>query len=117
MRLVKTPSTSAPRSALLKEITLRAIRPPPINTTQVAVIWAVTNGLLDEIEIEAIREWEAGFIDYMREQRSEIRAAIQETGKLDEETEKKLREAVEEYNRRFHVEHGTAPEEPVEAGA
>ena len=84
---------------------------------QVMVIWAVTNGMLDEIEIERIREWEAGFMDYMREQRSEIRAAIRETGTLDDETEKKLKQAVQEYNRRFHVEQGTARGEPSAAGA
>ncbi|MFO7894384.1 MAG: F0F1 ATP synthase subunit alpha [Longimicrobiales bacterium] len=92
--------------------------PVPV-TDQVTVIWAVTNGLLDEIPIERIRDWETGFVEYMREQRSEIRSQVQETGKLEEEAEQKLRDAVEEYNRRFHAEHGTAEEaeEPAAAGA
>jgi F-type H+-transporting ATPase subunit alpha len=80
-------------------------KPVPV-ADQVTVIWAVTNGLLDEIPIEQIREWEEGFVDYMREQRSEIRDAIHQTGKLEEDTEQNLRDAVEEYNRRFRSEHG-----------
>jgi F-type H+-transporting ATPase subunit alpha len=75
---------------------------------QVAVIWAVTNGLLDEIEVDRIPEWEAGFLDFMSEQRSELRNTIQETGKLEDETVEGLRSAVEEYNRRFQSEHAGA---------
>ncbi len=79
--------------------------PVPVED-QVTVIWTVTNGHLDEIPVEKLREWETGFVDFMREQRSEIREAISQTGKLEEETEAKLKDAVQEYNRRFKSEHG-----------
>jgi F-type H+-transporting ATPase subunit alpha len=91
-------------------------QPMPV-ADQVTGIWAVTNGLLDEIEIEDIRDWETGFVDYMRQQRSEIRSAVQQTGKLEEETERQLREAVMEYNRRFNAERGRATAEAAAADA
>ncbi len=83
---------------------------------QVAVIWAVTNGLVDEIPVDAVSEWEQGFLEFFAEQRSELRQGIQESGKMDDDTVEQLRAAVEEYNRRFDAEHAGA-ETPAGATA
>ena len=64
---------------------------------QVVVIFAVTNGLLDNIEVEKIREWEEGFLEHMRTQKSDILKKICETGKLEDQTVEALKKAVEKY--------------------
>jgi F-type H+/Na+-transporting ATPase subunit alpha len=68
---------------------------------QVMVLYAVTNGYLDEVPIERLQEWEAGFHEFVRDQRPDIGRAILETGALGDETVDKLKAAVEEYNARF----------------
>ena len=80
------------------------------------MIYAVTNGLVDEIPVDAVSEWEQGFLEFFAEQRSELRQGIQESGKLDDDTVEQLRAAVEEYNRRFDAEHAGA-ETPAGATA
>ena len=68
---------------------------------QVMVIYAVTNGFLDEVPVEKIQAWEEGFHAFMREQRAEVGQVIRESGKLEDDTVASLTEAIEEYNRRF----------------
>jgi F-type H+/Na+-transporting ATPase subunit alpha len=82
---------------------------------QVMVLYAVTNGYLDEVPIERLQEWEAGFHEFVRDQRPEIGRAILETGALSDETVDKLKAAIDEYNARF--EAGPATAEPTEAGS
>jgi F-type H+-transporting ATPase subunit alpha len=83
--------------------------PRPV-ADQVMVIWAVTNGKLDQVPVERISDWEEGFLAFMSEQRSELRNTLQETGKLDDETLDGLTKAVEEFTRRFQSEHaGSSP--------
>jgi F-type H+/Na+-transporting ATPase subunit alpha len=81
---------------------------------QVMVLYAVTNGYLDEVPIERLQEWEAGFHEFVRDQRPDIGRAILETGALGDETVEKLKAALDEYNARFA--HGGAAAEP-NAGA
>jgi F-type H+-transporting ATPase subunit alpha len=68
---------------------------------QVMVIYAVTNGHLDEVPVERIQDWEAGFHAFMREQRPEVGQAIRQSGKLEEDTVEGLKAAIDEYNQRF----------------
>ena len=68
---------------------------------QVMAIYAVTNGLIDEIPVENVREWEHGFHEFMRAQRPDVPEAIRSTKKLDKDVEEKLTEAVRAYNETF----------------
>lgn len=64
---------------------------------QVAVIFAVTQGLLDTIEVAKIHEWEEGFLDYLRTQKSELLKTIRESGKLEDATSEALKKAAGHY--------------------
>ena len=33
---------------------------------QVAILWAATNGYLDDVPVDDVREFEAGFLEYLR---------------------------------------------------
>ncbi|MCK8816393.1 F0F1 ATP synthase subunit alpha [Natroniella sulfidigena] len=68
---------------------------------QVVIIYAVTNGHLDDIPVEDIEEFEDQFISFVQNSHPEIGEAIAETGELEEETEEKLKAAIEEFKGDF----------------
>ncbi len=64
---------------------------------QVMSIYAVTNGFLDDVPIEKVREWEEDFHNYMETHHPEIGQTIARERDLSEETTAALREAIEEF--------------------
>jgi F-type H+/Na+-transporting ATPase subunit alpha len=49
----------------------------PINVVdQVMIIYAVTKGYLDDVPIKQVRNWEEQFLNFMREQRPEVREEL-----------------------------------------
>ena len=50
-------------------------RPLPLHQ-QVMILWAVTNGLLDEVPVEKVRAWEDGFHGFMESSHPEIGESI-----------------------------------------
>jgi len=78
--------------------------------SQVAVIYAVTNGLLDEIEVRQVRDWERGFHDTMGAKHQDVLDGIREGGQLTGELTEQLVAAIESYNAAFLAER--APDGP-----
>jgi F-type H+/Na+-transporting ATPase subunit alpha len=71
-------------------------QPMPVEQ-QVMVIYAVTNGLLDEIPVSDIRPWERGFLEFMAKQFPQVGEGIR-TGKvLSKEIEADLKRAIQQY--------------------
>jgi len=70
--------------------------PMPIEE-QVMVIHAATHGHLDGLEVDEIRAWEVGFLEFARAHHAEIGGAIRESGLLSEETEAALKAALQAY--------------------
>ncbi|MCL4464808.1 MAG: F0F1 ATP synthase subunit alpha [Chloroflexi bacterium] len=68
---------------------------------QVMSIFAVTNGMLDEIPVAKVQEWERSFYRYMDGMHPEIGRAIAESKDLSSETADALRAAVNEFNHTF----------------
>ena len=68
---------------------------------QVAIIYAVTNDLLDEIDVDKIRDFENGLYEFLSVSRNEILDFIETTGELSKETEADLRAAIIEYKDKF----------------
>jgi F-type H+-transporting ATPase subunit alpha len=79
---------------------------------QVAVIYAVTNGYLDDIGIELVRRWELGFHETMSAKHQDVLDGIREGGQLTDELTERLVSAIEDHNATFAAEH-----EPVGAPA
>ncbi len=65
---------------------------------QVVVIFAATKGLLDNVAVEKITDWEKAYIDYMRTAQKPLLASIAKEQKLTEEIETKLHKAIEHFN-------------------
>jgi len=72
--------------------------------SQVAVIYAVTNGLLDEVDVEGVGAWERGFHEHMSTMRQDVLDDLREGGQLTEDVEQRLIAAIEEFNEAFGAE-------------
>ena len=71
-------------------------QPMPVEQ-QVMIIFAVTNGFIDDVEVAKVREWEAGFHAYMKAQFPNVGEAIKKDKAVSKETEAELRRAIEQY--------------------
>ncbi|MFA6285348.1 MAG: F0F1 ATP synthase subunit alpha [Parcubacteria group bacterium] len=70
--------------------------PMPV-ASQVAVIFALTNGYIDDVPVEKVQKWEAEFHKYMKDMKSDVLKLIKEKKELTEEVEGALKKAIEEY--------------------
>jgi F-type H+-transporting ATPase subunit alpha len=70
---------------------------------QVMSIFAGTQGCLDQVPRAEVRDWEQQLLAFMREQKSEIRNAILQTKKLDDDTTAKLRAAIDEFQKQYQA--------------
>jgi len=64
---------------------------------QVTVIFAGTNGFASDVPVESMRQWEADLIRYLDTSHPSIGKDIIEKGRITEENEKALREALETF--------------------
>ncbi|MBX6333140.1 MAG: F0F1 ATP synthase subunit alpha [Gemmatimonadaceae bacterium] len=70
--------------------------PMPVEQ-QVMIIYAVTNGFLDDVPVPEIRAWEAGFHEFMATQYPQVGQKIRSEKVLSKETEADLRRGIEAY--------------------
>ena len=68
---------------------------------QVMIIYAVVNGLLDDVRVEDIATLQDGLFAYVDTRFPEVTASIRNTGDLSDATAETLRGAVLEYKRAF----------------
>jgi F-type H+-transporting ATPase subunit alpha len=77
--------------------------PVPVER-QVAVIYAVTNGYLDDLEVKHIRKWETDFLTYLETAHGKVLEAIRAKKALDEDTTAKLKSAIAAFKPLFKPE-------------
>jgi F-type H+-transporting ATPase subunit alpha len=77
--------------------------PMPIEQ-QVIVIWAATNGFVDDLPVEAIKKFEAGLIDFLENTRGSLLQEILEKKVLDDSLRDQMKAAVGEFKDRFTAE-------------
>ena len=63
---------------------------------QVCIIYAVTNGYLNDLDVEMIPEFQERLFTFMDNNHSEVLTAIRTTGKLEKDTEEGLKAALNE---------------------
>jgi len=73
-------------------------QPMPVER-QVMIIFAVTNGYLDDVALEDIKAWEQGFLDFMEAQHPELGQEIRTRKLLPDELAARLRAAIDEYKK------------------
>jgi F-type H+/Na+-transporting ATPase subunit alpha len=73
---------------------------------QVAVIYAVTNGYVDDLPVERMRQWELGFHETLAAKHADVLTGIREGKELTDEIVEKLSAAITEYTAAFKAELG-----------
>ena len=64
---------------------------------QVVIIYAVTNGFLDDVPVADIREWERGFLEYMQAQWPQVGERLRKEKELKKDLEEELKRAIAAY--------------------
>ena len=68
---------------------------------QVCILYAVTKDYLKDVAVEDVKEYEKGLYEYMDAHGAGVLSAIRTSGKLEEDTEKALAAALDDYTRQF----------------
>ncbi|HND63817.1 MAG TPA: hypothetical protein PKX64_03090, partial [Elusimicrobiota bacterium] len=70
---------------------------------QVALIFAATNGFLDDLPVEALRRFEADLLNWLEKDRGDLLKTLADKKTLDDDLKAKLSAAVGEFKARFKV--------------
>jgi F-type H+-transporting ATPase subunit alpha len=71
---------------------------------QVLVIYAGTNGFVDDYPVAVLGRYETEMMSFMMSRKQSLVDEIKSTGKLEGDTEKQLRDALTEFAKQFSVE-------------
>jgi F-type H+-transporting ATPase subunit alpha len=91
-------------------------QPMPVEN-QVAVIYAVTNGYLDQVPVDRVRAWERGFHRHLESRHGDVLSGIREEQQLTDEIRDAMIAAIESYNETFEAEEAARDEQPAGATA
>ncbi len=78
--------------------------PVPVEM-QVVVLYAASKGYLDEVDTDAVMDWERQFRDFIRDSHGEVLDEIRSSQKLSDENEGRLREAIEHFNENYEPQN------------
>ncbi len=64
---------------------------------QVVVMWALTNGYIDDVPVKKVKNWEKGLIEYVHESAQDLLDEIKEENDISENIENKLKKVLTDY--------------------
>jgi len=76
--------------------------PMPVDD-QIMVIFAGTQGFLDDLPVEAVKSFEDGFLRYIRAEKQDLKKQIMEKKVLDDDLRAKITEAVTTFKKSFQA--------------
>jgi F-type H+-transporting ATPase subunit alpha len=85
------------RGARVVEVLKQPQYQPMAVEHQVMVIYAVTNGFIDDVPVNHVRAWERGFLDYMTVNYPQVGEGLRTQKDLSKELEEALRRGIEAY--------------------
>src|ERR1700712_4949406 len=89
------------RGARLTELLKQPQFQPLTWVQQVAILFAGTQGLLDDVEVRDIRAFEDGFYDYMANAQAQVMTDIEAKKTLDDDIKGRLTDAIKQYKQDF----------------
>jgi F-type H+-transporting ATPase subunit alpha len=78
---------------------------------QVLIIYAASGGHLDQVPIPEVKVWEEKFLTFMRDQKPEVRDAINEKQDLDDELTTQIDSSIAEFKMQYDAGSATQPEQ------
>ncbi|MGE5239361.1 MAG: F0F1 ATP synthase subunit alpha [Chloroflexota bacterium] len=76
--------------------------PMPVEE-QIILIFAGTQGFLDDVPVEAIRSFEESFLSFVRAKKEALKNEVREKKALDDDLKAKITEAVSEFKKTFQA--------------
>jgi F-type H+-transporting ATPase subunit alpha len=86
------------RGQRITEILKQGWEEPLPVTLQVFIFWAISKGKIDQVQIPKVKEWEIGFIEYVKSNYQDLLDQLKSTGKIDDQLEHSISQAVDAYN-------------------
>jgi F-type H+-transporting ATPase subunit alpha len=71
---------------------------------QVVIIYAGTNGFVDDYPVSVLGRYEKELFSYVKSRKQDVLDELKSTGKLEGDLEKRLRDALTEFAKQFAVE-------------
>ena len=96
--LDKATQAQLTRGQRLQEILKQSQYAPVSLAHQVIAIFSGTKGYASKIDVDRMQEWEIAMLRYMDTSHPEIAKAIEEEKKISDDTEAKLRAALDAFN-------------------
>jgi len=92
------------RGARLTELLKQDKYQPVPLSEQVAVLYAGTQGHLDKVPVARVREWEAGFVRFLKSDRAGVLQEIDKQKAVDDQLFARLNAAIATFNHQFGIE-------------
>jgi F-type H+-transporting ATPase subunit alpha len=89
------------RGLRMTELLKQPANSPVPFAQQVIALFAGTRGYLDDVPVERVGEFEKGLLRFLSSERGDIETKIAESQQVDDETEKALLAAIEEFKKGF----------------
>ena len=102
--LDKATQAQLARGQRLTEILKQPQYQPMDVEKQVLVIWAATNGYVDEIAVEDVRAFETQLLEFVQNSRPGLLASISEKKNLTDDIKKDLKQVLEDFTDRWKQE-------------
>jgi F-type H+/Na+-transporting ATPase subunit alpha len=99
--LDKSTRASLERGQRMTELLKQPQYEPMSFAKQVIVLFAGTRGFLDDVPVEKVTEFERSLLRFMDQGHADVEASIMEKAAIDEETEKTLRAALDEFKKGY----------------
>lgn len=108
--LDKATQAQLERGARMVEILKQPQYQPMPVEEQVMIIFAASNGFLDDIPLDKVDAFEKDFLEYMSASHVEIVNTIRESKMISDETNAALKKAIEDFKKTFNIAAPTAAE-------
>src|SRR4030066_635082 len=69
---------------------------------QVLILFALTNGYLDDIEVKKLQRFEKEYLEFIHSNCTDIMTDLKKTKDIDEKSEQKIKNAIERFNKSFN---------------
>jgi len=85
------------RGKRLMEVLKQGQYEPIAVASQVVIFYALINGMIDNVPVEKVNEFELGLMEFVNDKAADILKDIDKSGELSEDNEKKLNKVIKDY--------------------
>ncbi len=68
---------------------------------QVLSLFAATRGLLDDVAVDKVRQWEVDFLLFIHDRKADLYKQLEQAGDVTAEIETGIRSAIDEFKRGY----------------